>query len=85
MFLKLLKKDYVLLKLELLTMLVHKYGKISLMIKNLISGHLAVYFTNLFVLKFLLKEKIWRHSIKKLLEEFIVEFLHNIQANLAEL
>ena len=66
-------------------MLVHKYGKISLMIKNLISGHLAVYFTNLFVSKFLLKEKIWRHSTKKLQEEFIVEFLHNIQVNLVEL
>ena len=85
MFLRLHKKDYVLLKQELLTMLVPKSGKISLMIKNLISGHLVVYSTNLFASKFLLKEKIWRHSTKKLQEEFIVEFLHSIQVNLVEL
>ena len=65
MYLKLHRKDCVLLKQELHTMPVLRSGKISLMTKNLIFGHLAVSSMSSSASKFPSRVKIWRPCIKK--------------------
>ncbi len=71
-------KVYAKLKQVPLIMPVHKFGKISLTIKNQIFGHLVVYFIKQLHLNLLLELKIWKVYIKRLLEDYILKFLANI-------
>lgn len=66
MFPKLQNKDCFIHKLELLIMQVLKYGKINLMIVNLIFGHLDVYFMKWQHINYHSKLKVWMDYLKEL-------------------
>ena len=77
MFLKLPRKYFYILKLALHTMLVPKYGKINLMIQNLISGLLVVYFMKWLHSNPLSEQKIWMVFTKRLWEVIIQKYLQS--------
>ena len=82
--LRLHRKVFASLRLGHHTMLVHRFGRINLMIKNLISGPWVLSSTSSFAWKFRSRVKIWRLCSRKSPEESMPEFLQNIQVNWVE-
>lgn len=82
MFLKLLGKTaWIILKQELLTMHLQRFGGMSLMISKVIFGLLGVYYMSLQLWSHHFKHQIWTNFLKKSLKEFIQIYLAGIQRN----